>query len=151
MGRTNNSKQNEKIAEKAALDIKKSFESVNNSVDSMKIIATKITIIGEIARQTNLLALNAAVEAARAGEAGRGSAVVAEEIRKLASSSQDSSVEILKTLNALRADIKVLVEGVESLGQVSKDQTAMTDGMMANNQTLSDFSKKLADFAKELV
>lgn len=111
-----------------------------------------ITIyIKSVSETSNMLGLNAAIEAARAGEAGRGFAVVAEEIRKLASSSQDSSVEILKTLNALRADIKVLVEGVESLGQVSKEQTAMTDGMLSNNQTLSDFSKKLAELAKELV
>jgi methyl-accepting chemotaxis protein len=91
---TDNSKQTEKIAEKASVDIKESFEAVNNSVDSMKIIATKITIIGEIARQTNLLALNAAVEAARAGEQGRGFAVVAAEVRKLAERSQIAAVEI---------------------------------------------------------
>lgn len=91
---TNNSKQTEKIATQAAKDINDSNESVSKTVDSMKIIANKISIIGEISRQTNLLALNAAVEAARAGEHGRGFAVVAAEVRKLAERSQLAATEI---------------------------------------------------------
>ena len=57
-------------------------------VSVMSEIATRISIIEEIARQTNLLALNAAIEAARAGDAGKGFAVVASEVRKLAERSQ---------------------------------------------------------------
>lgn len=91
---TNNSKQTEKIATQAAKDIDDSNESVSKTVNSMKTIANKISIIGEISRQTNLLALNAAVEAARAGEHGRGFAVVAAEVRKLAERSQLAATEI---------------------------------------------------------
>ncbi len=91
---TDNSGQTEKIALQAAEDIREGSLAVNQTVDSMKIIAEKITIIGEIARQTNLLALNAAVEAARAGEYGKGFAVVAAEVRKLAERSQIAATEI---------------------------------------------------------
>jgi methyl-accepting chemotaxis protein len=91
---SDNAQQTEKIALQAADDIKTGSQVVNQAVDSMKIIAEKISIVGEIARQTNLLALNAAVEAARAGEHGRGFAVVAAEVRKLAERSQIASGEI---------------------------------------------------------
>lgn len=91
---TDNAQQTEKIALQAAEDIKEGGVAVNMTVESMKTIASKITIIGEIARQTNLLALNAAVEAARAGEHGRGFAVVAAEVRKLAERSHVAAVEI---------------------------------------------------------
>ncbi|WP_333821136.1 methyl-accepting chemotaxis protein [Ohtaekwangia sp.] len=91
---TENAMQTERIASKAADDIKEGSKSVNITVTSMKDIADKISIIGEIARQTNLLALNAAVEAARAGEHGKGFAVVASEVRRLAERSQQAANEI---------------------------------------------------------
>ena len=74
---TNNARETEKIATSSAQDILVAKQSVEETVKSMKLIASKISIIGEISRQTNLLALNAAVEAARAGEHGKGFAVVA--------------------------------------------------------------------------
>lgn len=91
---TENAQQTEKIAIKAADDMKEGNVAVIRTVESMKKIAEKIGIIGEISRQTNLLALNAAVEAARAGEHGRGFAVVAAEVRKLAERSQVAAAEI---------------------------------------------------------
>jgi methyl-accepting chemotaxis protein len=89
-----NSTQTEKIALKAASDAKEGGDAVAKTVDAMKSIASKISIIEEIARQTNLLALNAAIEAARAGEHGKGFAVVASEVRKLAERSQKAAGEI---------------------------------------------------------
>jgi methyl-accepting chemotaxis protein len=91
---SSNSRQTEKISTQAAKEIQVSKDSVIETVNSMKTIASKISIIGEISRQTNLLALNAAVEAARAGEHGRGFAVVAAEVRKLAERSQAAATEI---------------------------------------------------------
>ncbi len=89
-----NAQQTEKIALKSANDAQVGGEAVSQTVNAMKEIAGKITIIEEIARQTNLLALNAAIEAARAGEHGKGFAVVASEVRKLAERSQTAAAEI---------------------------------------------------------
>ena len=73
---------------------RRAAKPVKQTVEAMRRIAEKISIIEEIAYQTNLLALNAAIEAARAGEHGRGFAVVATEVRKLAERSQTAAKEI---------------------------------------------------------
>jgi methyl-accepting chemotaxis protein len=82
------------IAKKSADDAKSGGEAVTATVDAMKLIASKIGIIDDIAYRTDLLALNAAIEAARAGEHGMGFAVVAAEVRKLAERSQVAAQEI---------------------------------------------------------
>ena len=91
---TSNAKTTEEIATGGANNIIDSNHLVSKTLDSMKSITQRISIIGEISRQTNLLALNAAVEAARAGEYGKGFAVVAAEIRRLAERSQTAASEI---------------------------------------------------------
>ncbi len=89
-----NSREMERMALQGARDGGESARSVDDTVNAMRSIAEKISIVEEIAYQTNLLALNAAIEAARAGEHGRGFAVVAAEVRKLAERSQAAAREI---------------------------------------------------------
>ena len=113
-----------------------SGKSVLAAVAAMKEIASKISIIEEIARQTNLLALNAAIEAARAGEHGKGFAVVAAEVRKLAERSQKAAGEINQLsgttvkvsekagemLDKLVPDIQRTAELVQEITAASKEQ-----------------------------
>ncbi len=113
-----NATQTEKIALKAANDAKEGGEAVARTVDAMKQISGKISIIGEIARQTNLLALNAAIEAARAGEHGKGFAVVASEVRKLAERSQKAAGEITELSGT---SVAVAEKAGELLGRILPD------------------------------
>jgi methyl-accepting chemotaxis protein len=89
-----NASVTEHMAAQAANNAREGGEAVLRTVEAMKTIAAKISVIDDIAYQTNLLALNAAIEAARAGEHGKGFAVVATEVRKLAGRSQEAAVEI---------------------------------------------------------
>lgn len=92
---------------------------VGNAQETKAILVT----IGDIADQTNLLALNAAIEAARAGEHGRGFAVVADEVRKLAERTQKSLAEISATINVL---IQAINDSSESLNQNMDEMMNLT-------------------------
>lgn len=93
-----------------AEQIDKSSQAVHSLETETETIGSVLDVIKGIAEQTNLLALNAAIEAARAGEQGRGFAVVADEVRSLASRTQESAGEIDNMIEGLRKEVRNTVE-----------------------------------------
>ena len=133
-----------------------SADAVNSVEEKVEGIGSVVDTIRSISEQTNLLALNAAIEAARAGEAGRGFAVVADEVRNLAKRTQDSTVEIQGMIEQLQASAEEAVslmgksvsDADQSVNQVTQAGTKL-DEIVEKIQYISDMNYQIASAADE--
>ncbi len=159
-----NANVTDRMATQASSEAMEGGQAVGMTVDAMQQIATKISIIDDIAYQTNLLALNAAIEAARAGEHGKGFAVVAAEVRKLAERSQvaaqeigtlaGSSVKLAEKaghlLSSMVPSIQKTSELVQEISAASGEQSDGVQQISASMNHLSGATQQTASASEQL-
>ena len=109
-----------------------------------------INVIKDIAEQTNLLALNAAIEAARAGEQGRGFAVVADEVRKLAERTALATSEISKMISAIQSETGNAVATMEKGSSEVSDGVALANQAGKSLQNINNSVKRVVDMIEQI-
>jgi methyl-accepting chemotaxis protein len=155
-------------AKAGRLSINEMLKEIGQTADSVRLssqaiqelgrqsetISSIVKVIGEIADQTNLLALNAAIEAARAGEQGRGFAVVADEVRKLAERTGQATKDITQMIDAVRAGTRHAVDGMEQCVVKVEHGVELANDAGSNVNSLDQSAQKslsqIADIASAM-
>ncbi|MCX8018041.1 MAG: methyl-accepting chemotaxis protein, partial [Rhodocyclaceae bacterium] len=141
---------------KVVESVQASSSTINQLSHAIQKIGDITRVIQEIASQTNLLALNAAIEAARAGEQGRGFAVVADEVRKLAERTTSSTTDIANMVSEIQAVTQTAVSSMEQAARevdtgigMLRESVSGLDGITSASQQVSNMAQQISEAAQQ--
>ncbi|EFP94632.1 methyl-accepting chemotaxis protein [Vibrio caribbeanicus ATCC BAA-2122] len=138
------------ISQKMVLNLTESIAKVEKLASLSEDVSEIVKTIGGIADQTNLLALNAAIEAARAGEQGRGFAVVADEVRQLASRTSESTNEIGKVVDRNISITTEVTSAIAEVNQVAEDVNIRIEGVSSTMNEIYEGAENVGSAVGQL-